>query len=98
MTPTDVNTPALDPPATAVEDVPFEDVTRAHKRFHDERAAGRVDPDRQFVNQHIAYYDGRIIDHDPDPAALYQRIAALPRSQQELVVLYFLERSDAISG
>lgn len=105
MTPTSA-TPALDPattkqppsPASTIEEVPFEDIIRAHNRFHDELTAGRIDPDGKLVNQHIAYYDGEIIDHDADAAALYQRIAARSTQQRELTVLYYLERFEAIPG
>ena len=29
----------------------------------------------EYFGQHIAILDGRMIDHDPDPGVLYQRIA-----------------------
>ncbi len=29
-----------------------------------------------FMGQHVAILDGRLIDHDPNPASLYERIAA----------------------
>lgn len=30
----------------------------------------------QFLGQYVAILDGKLIDHDPDPSALYQRITA----------------------
>lgn len=29
-----------------------------------------------YLGQHVAILDGQLIDHDADPAALYQRIVA----------------------
>ncbi len=29
-----------------------------------------------YMGQHVAILDGQLIDHDSDPAALYERIAA----------------------
>ncbi|MBA4191049.1 MAG: hypothetical protein C0467_23945 [Planctomycetaceae bacterium] len=103
MTPAEPTTPILDPNATVpsptvplVDDVPFEDVIRAHNHFHDELRAGRVDPDLKLWNQHIAYYEGRIIDHDVDSTALFHRVSALPGLEPALIVWYFPELFDAI--
>jgi hypothetical protein len=105
MTPADPATPALDPnavaapPAATVSDeVPFEDVIRAHNRFHDELVAGRIDPDRKLSNQHIAYYEGRVIDHDTDPTALYYRVRAMPGLEPALIVYHYLECLGGIPG
>lgn len=84
MTPTDPNT--LDPPATTppagapavdlLSEPTFEECVEHHSRYFDDRAADRIDllgiPD----GHHIAYYDGRIRDHDSDPTALLNRVAA----------------------
>lgn len=29
-----------------------------------------------YFGEHVAILEGQLVDHDPDPAALYQRIAA----------------------
>lgn len=102
MTPTEAVAAALDPNATApppaAPEVPFEEVIRVHNRFHDELSAGRIDPDRKLVNQHIAYYEGRIIDHDSDPTALFYRVIAIPGIERALIVWHHLECFDAIPG
>lgn len=85
MTPADPTTPALDPvtpapPASPILDLlaepTFEECVTHHSRYFTDVAAGRLSFDGIPEGHHIAYYEGRIHDHDADPTALTQRVAA----------------------
>lgn len=83
MTPADPTTPAVAP--TASNGVPaapdllaeptFEESHAAWVRYYDDLKAGRVNFAGVPEGHHVAYYDGRILDHDADYIALRDRAA-----------------------
>ena len=67
----------------------FEECIEQGNRYHEDRAAGRIDlqniPDEHFV----AYYGGRIHGHNPDPTALSsEAIRARSIHEARLVIHY----------
>jgi hypothetical protein len=74
----------------------YDDAIRAWIEYHDARKAGKVDPDRKLANQHIAFYDGAIIDHDTDYLALKRRVGQRPGIDPERLVIDFLAVHDGI--
>jgi hypothetical protein len=88
MTPTDPNSPALDPPATTPPAAPsapavdllteptFEEIIEEWNRYHEDVKAGRLNNVHVPPNHYFAYYGGRIVDSDPDFITLQHRAAA----------------------
>ena len=86
MTPADPHTPALDPtaangpPAAPTPDPlaepTFEECIEEWNRYYDDRKAGKVSVRVAPDGHHVAYYAGRIHDHDADPNAHRTRVAA----------------------
>ena len=74
----------------------FEDAIRAWLEYHEARRAGKVDPERKLTNQHIAFYEGAVIDHDADYAALRHRVNQIPGIDPERLVMDFLIVHDGI--
>jgi hypothetical protein len=61
--------PAEDPPAAeAAEEAAVRREMEAYVALHPSLKA-------DYMGQHVAILDGGLIDHDTDPAALYQRVA-----------------------
>lgn len=74
----------------------YDDAIRAWIEYADARKAGKVDPDRKLVNQHIAFYEGAIIDHDTSYLALKRRVNQRPELDPERLVMDFLLVHDSI--
>ena len=78
MTPTALAPVAADPapPPSLLDEPTFDECHAEALRFNADWVAGRITfegvPDGHFV----AYYDGRIVDHDADGYALQGRAAA----------------------
>ena len=54
----------------------FDECIEQGNCYRDDRAAGRIDL-RNIPEEHfIAYYGGRVLDHDLDPTALRTRVAS----------------------
>src|SRR5438477_278925 len=95
MTPAEMRTPVhpYDPNPSG-----FEDAIGAWSEYHEARRAGKIDPERKLANQHIAYYEGAVIDHDADYVALRSRVDRIPGIDPERLVLDFLAVSDGIAS
>ncbi len=85
MTPTDPTvidptaTPPPEPPVPVVDlmsEPTFEECIEEWNRYHEDVMAGRLNGVRVPVGHHVAYFGGRIIDHDPDFQVLQHRAAA----------------------
>jgi hypothetical protein len=86
MTPADPNTiadptttiplPTNTPTVDLLAEPTFEECIEHHSRYFDDRSANQLDfrgiPDGHY----IAYFNGRIYDHDVDPVVLLKRVAA----------------------
>ena len=95
MTPADPTTPVLNPPSipnTSTEllaEPTFEECHAEWIRYHEDLNAGRLHFREIPEGHHIAYYSGRIVDHDEDPILLTVRAAAtLNIHPARLVVSY----------
>ena len=99
MTPADHLTPPADPaPAPAANGPPppdllaeptFEECHAECLRYYEDRKAGRVSMRDVPEGHHVAYYAGRIVDHDADYTALRERAgAALGIHPARLVIDY----------
>jgi hypothetical protein len=93
MTPTETTPPVhpYDPNPAG-----FEAAIAAWIEYHEARQAGKVDPERKLANQHIAFYEGSVIDHDTDYLALRSRVDRIPGIDPERLVLDFLAVYDGI--
>jgi hypothetical protein len=97
MTPTDPI--SLDPPAPptgaggAVVDLlaepTFEECVAHHSRYFEDRNADRITLEGIPEGHYIAYYDGRIHDHDADPAALVERVATRLHAHQARIFIHY---------
>ena len=67
----------------------FNDALTAWLEYHEARRAGKVDPERKLTNQHIAFYEGAVIDHDADYLALQNRVQRIPGIDPERLVMDF---------
>lgn len=87
MTPTDPNAVAPDPSTTPVPhpaaptvdllaEPTFEESHAQWLRYHDDARAGRLNGINIPPDNYYAYYEGRIVDHDPDFNVLLHRAAA----------------------
>lgn len=86
MTPADHVTPSADPtpPSAAngqhsldlLAEPTFEECVEEGNRYHDEKKAGRFNTCDIPEGHYVAYYGGKIHDHDADPIALQERVAA----------------------
>lgn len=84
MTPTD-HPHALRPGAVAPSTPPavdllaeptFEECIEEWDRYNEEKKAGRFNGWNVPEGQHIAYFAGKVHDHDADPLVLRERVAA----------------------
>jgi hypothetical protein len=81
MTPTDPAAPvvppvAVDPSVDLLAEPTFEECVEHHTRYFDDLDTKRIDLTGIPDGHYIAYYNGRIHDHDADPTALLCRVAA----------------------
>ena len=84
MTPAEPAPPATDPNAAAPPTAPvdllaeptFEECVAEYTRYFDDRSAGRISVRIAPEGHYVAYFAGRIHDHDADPTALRVRVAA----------------------
>ena len=64
------------PPTDLMAEPAFEECVAHHSRYFDDTAAGRLSLRGVPHGHYIAYHDGLIHDHDADPVALLNRVAA----------------------
>lgn len=85
MTPTDPAAPPLDsaavptpvgPSVDPLAEPTFEECVEERNRYTDDLNAGRLDFTGIPDGHHVAYYAGQVLDHDADPVALRDRVAA----------------------
>jgi hypothetical protein len=95
MTPADPTTPNLNHPSTAVSptgllaEPTFEECHAEWVQYHEDLNARRLHLREVPQGHHLAYYSGRIVDHDEDPNALRERVAAsLGIHPARLVICY----------
>jgi hypothetical protein len=96
MPPTDPTAPALDPavPSTPVpptvdllSEPTFEECVEEYTRYFEDRSADRISVRVAPEGHHVAYFAGRIHDHDADPTALRARVAAALRVHPARIVV-----------
>lgn len=85
MTPTNPTAPALDPTATTtppsnptvdlLTEPTVEECIEEWNRYYEDRKAGRISVRVAPEGHHIAYFRGRIIDHDANYLVLRNRAA-----------------------
>jgi hypothetical protein len=80
MTPADLTSLPLGTnsgsPGSAAAEPTFEECQAEWLRYTGDRTAGRVSLGGVPEGHHVAYYAGRLRDHDADPTALRARVAA----------------------
>jgi hypothetical protein len=84
MTPADHLTPPADPtpaangsqPPDLLAEPTFEECVEEGNRYHDDKKAGKFNGWDVPEGHYVAYYAGKIHDHDTDPIALQKRVAA----------------------
>jgi hypothetical protein len=90
MTPTDPNAPAVDPPATTapptapaqpavdlLAEPTVEECIIEWNRYYDDQKAGRLSYDGIPEGHYVAYFGGRIVDHDANFITLQHRAATV---------------------
>jgi hypothetical protein len=84
MTPAE-SAPALDPNTTTpppaarahlLAEPTFEECVAEYTRYFDDRNSGRISVRVAPEGHHVAYFAGKIHDHDADATALRARVAA----------------------
>jgi hypothetical protein len=82
MAPADPTTPALSPSHTATSSLgllaepAFEECHAEWIRYHEDKMAGRLPLKDLPQGHYLAYFAGRLVDHDSDMILLTERAAA----------------------
>jgi hypothetical protein len=76
MAPTDPPPALAEPAVDLLAEPTFEECIIEWNRYHDDRLAERLSFEGIPEGHHVAYYAGRIIDHDSNYMALSARAAA----------------------
>ena len=63
-------------PPSPLDEPPFEECHAEYLRYYEDSRAGRLDLTGIPDGHYLAYYGGRIHDHDTDSIALQHRVAA----------------------
>jgi hypothetical protein len=95
MTPADPTTSALDPqmapviPTDLLAEPTYEECHAEWIQYHEDHKAGRLPMQDLPEGHHLAYFGGRIVDHDPDMTILRERAAtSLGIHPARLVISY----------
>ena len=67
----------------------FEESHANFCRFMEEKAS--LDLGNKYPNEFIAYYDGQVVDHDPDDAALRERIESQAKVHPARFLIYYVQ-------